>query len=102
MSTSPANKPQVEMDSPSSSSVYLRKDLYEEGSIDPVYQAKAHVLNRALQEIGMGRYQVSTGNDFYHGIVLQPLAYHANACSSGIFLQWLALAGLRESTLEVQ
>ena len=36
----------------------VQEDLYEEGSIDPIYQAKAHVLNRAIQEIGMGRYQV--------------------------------------------
>ncbi|CAL1697604.1 unnamed protein product [Somion occarium] len=35
----------------------LQEDLYEEGSIDPVYQAKAHVLNRAIQEIGMRKYQ---------------------------------------------
>lgn len=34
-------------------------DLYEGGYNDPVYQAKAHILNRALQNIGMGRYQVS-------------------------------------------
>lgn len=36
-------------------------DLYdeEESGIDPVYQAKAKLLNDALQEIGMGRYQVS-------------------------------------------
>jgi hypothetical protein len=33
-------------------------DLHDEGSVDPVYQAKARVLNRALQEIGMGKYQV--------------------------------------------
>lgn len=26
-------------------------------SVDPVYQAKAHVLNNAVQQIGMGRYQ---------------------------------------------
>ena len=35
-------------------------DLYEEGFNDPIYQAKAHILNRAIQDIGMGRYQVST------------------------------------------
>lgn len=35
-------------------------DLYEDASIDPVYQAKARVLNRAIQDIGMGRYQVSS------------------------------------------
>lgn len=28
-----------------------------EGTFDPVYEAKARVLNRAIQEIGMGRYQ---------------------------------------------
>lgn len=34
------------------------QDLLEEGSVDPVYHAKARVLNQALQEIGMGKYQV--------------------------------------------
>lgn len=36
------------------------KDVYDEGEsgVDPVYQAKARILNDALQEIGMGRYQV--------------------------------------------
>ncbi|MCJ1402347.1 hypothetical protein MMC11_005567 [Xylographa trunciseda] len=28
-----------------------------EGTLDPVYTAKAHVLNNAIQEIGMGKYQ---------------------------------------------
>lgn len=27
------------------------------GSIDPVYEGKAQVLNSAIQDIGMGRYQ---------------------------------------------
>lgn len=27
------------------------------GTLDPVYEAKAHVLNEAVQKIGMGRYQ---------------------------------------------
>ena len=31
--------------------------VLSEDSVDPVYQAKAHVLNNAIQEIGMGRYQ---------------------------------------------
>lgn len=35
-----------------------KRDLHDEGSVDPVYQAKARVLNQALQEIGMGKYQV--------------------------------------------
>jgi len=29
----------------------------EEGHVDPLYQAKAQLLNDAIQEIGMGRYQ---------------------------------------------
>ena len=28
-----------------------------EGAVDPVYEAKARVLNKAIQEIGMGKYQ---------------------------------------------
>jgi hypothetical protein len=35
-----------------------KRDLHDEGSVDPVYQAKARVLNQTLQEIGMGKYQV--------------------------------------------
>jgi hypothetical protein len=31
--------------------------VLEEGSLDPVYEAKARVLNKAIQDIGMGRYQ---------------------------------------------
>jgi hypothetical protein len=31
--------------------------LVEEGHVDPLYQAKAQLLNDAIQEIGMGRYQ---------------------------------------------
>ena len=33
-------------------------DMYDDDTVDPVYRAKAHVLNDAMQEIGMGRYQV--------------------------------------------
>ena len=33
-------------------------DIYEDGAVDPVYQAKARLLNEAIQEIGMGKYQV--------------------------------------------
>ena len=32
--------------------------LYEDGILDPVYQEKTKILNRAIEEIGMGRYQV--------------------------------------------
>ncbi|KAK1219860.1 hypothetical protein PQX77_017439 [Marasmius sp. AFHP31] len=34
------------------------KDIFTEDALDPVYQHKARVLNDAIQEIGMGRYQV--------------------------------------------
>ena len=39
----------VEGDAPAS--------VLEDGSLDPVYEAKAKVLNKAIQDIGMGRYQ---------------------------------------------
>lgn len=31
--------------------------VLDQNTVDPVYQAKAHVLNNAIQQIGMGRYQ---------------------------------------------
>jgi len=31
--------------------------VLEDGSLDPVYEAKAKMLNKAMQDIGMGRYQ---------------------------------------------
>jgi hypothetical protein len=34
--------------------------LYEDGMLDPVYQEKMKILNRAIQEIGTGKYQVRT------------------------------------------
>jgi len=36
------------------------QDVYdeEESGVDPIYQAKARILNDAFQEIGMGKYQV--------------------------------------------
>ncbi|EIN13088.1 MFS general substrate transporter [Punctularia strigosozonata HHB-11173 SS5] len=33
------------------------ENVYSEDALDPVYQAKARILNDALQDIGMGRYQ---------------------------------------------
>ncbi|KAI0032773.1 MFS general substrate transporter [Vararia minispora EC-137] len=33
------------------------EDIYLDGTLDPVYRAKATILNDALQEIGMGKYQ---------------------------------------------
>ncbi|KAF9233402.1 major facilitator superfamily domain-containing protein [Melanogaster broomeanus] len=37
--------------------VYVKQDLFTDSSLDPVYQAKARILNDAMQEIGMGKYQ---------------------------------------------
>jgi len=34
-------------------------DLFSDETVDPVYQAKARILNQAIHEIGMGRYQVN-------------------------------------------
>lgn len=36
--------------------------VLEDGSLDPVYEAKAKVLNKAIQDIGMGRYQWQVDN----------------------------------------
>ncbi|KAF8153781.1 major facilitator superfamily domain-containing protein [Crassisporium funariophilum] len=41
----------------SHSSETLVVNLYEDGVLDPVYHAKMLILNRAIQEIGMGSYQ---------------------------------------------
>lgn len=43
------------------SDVYVQaanNDMFEDGTVNPVYQAKARLLNAAIQEIGMGKYQV--------------------------------------------
>ena len=57
-----------------SSSNPTRVDLFSDETVDCIYQAKAHVLNQAIQKIGMGKYQVScrinyaflTGLEFVH------------------------------------
>lgn len=36
------------------------ENIYTDGTIDETYQTKARILNDALQEIGMGKYQVRT------------------------------------------
>ncbi|KAG8900853.1 hypothetical protein FRB99_005730 [Tulasnella sp. 403] len=32
-------------------------EFFPEGTVDPIYQAKAELLNKAIEEIGFGRYQ---------------------------------------------
>ena len=38
-------------------------DLYKDGYVDLVYQAKSRILNRSIQDIGMGKYQVLVTHD---------------------------------------
>jgi hypothetical protein len=35
----------------------VTQNVLADDDVDPIYQAKARILNDALQEIGMGRYQ---------------------------------------------
>jgi hypothetical protein len=60
--------------------------VLEEGSLDPVYEAKARVLNKAIQDIGMGRYQwqVSTQDI---GISLHKLL----TCRTAVYRDWIRL-----------
>ena len=73
------------------SSQTVVEDLHDEGSVDPVYQAKAHILNHALQEIGMGKYQVRTTGDF-------PWRLHLIQFS-GVYSLLRVLDGLRECSI---
>ena len=36
----------------------VTEDVYTDDDVDAIYEAKARILNDALQEIGMGKYQV--------------------------------------------
>ncbi|CAK7567548.1 MAG: hypothetical protein SEPTF4163_005514 [Sporothrix epigloea] len=53
----PADKEQVHYDGGELSPAVTSDLLLPPGSVDPVYAAKAQVLNHAVQAIGMGRYQ---------------------------------------------
>ena len=54
----------------------------EDSAVDPVYQAKARVLNAAFQEIGMGKYQVRASETMCtchsHQCVVGPYTKSAN------------------------
>ncbi|KAH7925003.1 MFS general substrate transporter [Leucogyrophana mollusca] len=79
-------------------------DLYEDGYSDPVYQAKAHILSRSIQEIGMGRYQwylfVVAGFGWFadsvwpllSGLILTPVVYEFHF--NGPFLSLASNIGL--------
>lgn len=67
------------------------KNLYEDGVLDPIYHAKTLVLNRALQEQGMGRYQVTR----HFTLPVSKVTMISSTCYS-----WSqALGGLREFQL---
>lgn len=71
----------------------LKEDLYDEGSVDPVYQAKTRVLNQALQEIGMGKYQVSS----IIGRVICPCWLNSAAFAVGIICgRWFWVVLVRD------
>lgn len=65
MALTPTESPPLEDKQPTSGYGSLDRmtkassvDLYEDEYSDPIYQAKARILNHSIQEIGMGRYQV--------------------------------------------
>ena len=80
-------------------------DLLPEGTVDPIYQAKAKVLNDAIQTIGMGKYQwhlfVVTGFGWFAdnlwpvvtGIILPPVLVEFHG-SSGPYLKLAQNIGL--------
>ncbi|CAE7189911.1 unnamed protein product, partial [Rhizoctonia solani] len=79
-------------------------DILPKGSVDPVYQAKAELLNAAIQEIGMGKYQwhlfIVTGFGWLAdnlwpivtGLILAPVVQEFNA--KGPFLKLAQNIGL--------
>lgn len=82
--TSPLHRPLADVNPITGPAV----DLYEDDYNDPVYQAKARILNRAIQDIGMGRYQVSSHPS--------QCLLSINGTGSGISSWSPALDGLRE------
>ncbi|KAJ7577382.1 MFS general substrate transporter [Mycena floridula] len=48
--------PKVEVEQPQLAAV-APKSIFSEEALDPIYRAKATILNDAMQEIGMGKYQ---------------------------------------------
>ncbi|KIJ62126.1 hypothetical protein HYDPIDRAFT_95026 [Hydnomerulius pinastri MD-312] len=61
MSGNPSFEGKYENEKKGDAEVYViqaeTRDIFTDDSLDPVYQAKARILNDALQEIGMGKYQ---------------------------------------------
>lgn len=74
-SNTPPEKKDVQVES---LQVHIQ-DIYTEDSLDPVYHAKAKILNNAFQEIGMGKYQVCP-------VCLYSFVTAINQCSTVAFI----------------
>ena len=63
------------------------QDVYDKPALNPVYQAKAWILNDALQDIGMGQQvPVFICASFMH------LTYHLHGASGGLTLNLLVVS----------
>jgi len=70
-------------------------DIYDGEAVDPAYQAKSHAISCAIQQIGMGRYQVRS-LPCLKALECAPLGSaekRPGSVSSGGCLLWLALGG---------
>ena len=67
-------------------------DIYDSDTVDPIYQAKSHAISCAIQELGMGRYQVCSPCRVCERV---PLRRIWGSASSGGCLSSLVLDGLR-------
>lgn len=54
-----------------------------EGSLDPVYEAKAKILNKAIQDIGMGRYQWQVSIHFLISLPFAAILYFKEGLLQG-------------------
>ncbi|KAG6835635.1 hypothetical protein H0H93_016327 [Arthromyces matolae] len=52
--------------------------IFTNDALDPVYQAKAQILNEAIQDIGMGRYQWDNLWPVVTGLILAPVVNEFN------------------------
>ncbi|KAI0729163.1 MFS general substrate transporter [Fomitopsis betulina] len=93
------DSPSQKSDPCSHTLAYAEEDLFEDGAVDAVYQAKARVLNAAVREVGMGKYQwylfAVAGFGWFSdsvwplvaGLILNPVVAEFEVGS-----QWLSLA----------
>jgi hypothetical protein len=56
--SNPTNNVTADIGAAAVPSVLTLVDIYDSDTIDPVYRAKSHAISCAIQEIGIGRYQV--------------------------------------------